>query len=164
MHGFRSKNVLRGYVDLPCTLFRDCEAHWRSTLSCCLFQSLNFLSEFCTSLHFLSWFCTGGSTTPNVVVKCGTTNLTQLGSEKQPLGCRVLGIRLGHDVCFWRSGDQLGCTVAAVSDQRPVEHFKISRLTGCHTVYATTTEEQDRNALFHPFCVVLQIPWLLVGA
>ena len=28
--------------------------NWRSTLSCCLFQSLNFLSEFCTSLHFLS--------------------------------------------------------------------------------------------------------------
>ena len=52
----------------------------------------------------------------------------------------------------------MGCTVAAVSAQRPVEHFKISRLTGCHTVYATTTEEQDRNALFHPFCVVLRTP------
>ena len=34
-----------------------------------------YLSKFCTSLHFLSWFCTGGSTTQNVVVKCGTKNV-----------------------------------------------------------------------------------------
>ena len=33
---------------------KEIQFYWRSTLSCCLFQSLNFLSEFCTSLHFLS--------------------------------------------------------------------------------------------------------------
>ena len=49
------------------------------------------------------------------MVKCGTTNLTELGSGKQPLGCRVLLHVEGQESYHYDEATLLSEAVAAES-------------------------------------------------